>query len=523
MALEDGQRTRAGQVTRGLPLPAPTAAYEARSSRTPTCTVQWATVVSDSQVGPDWMALIEHLDLALSLLADLASKPSRQEFRQALIDAARTADRMARSASHVGWFRPLDDGGGRAADAQRAARAAQQVVPALLSALASEGERQVACDAVDVHLHTGSSAVEAFLRPPPPWRTGTDEDDLLRLFFGATMADVGPGALTGGSARLIARAGKSVQVSARSLYAALGHLLPVDAHDVPAPTGHPALVLTTPRPLSAHRAALLARGSVEDAFKRSREGCVRAIVEAMHQESDVATTHRTLVNARNGQSQVVAGDDAGLLALLTQQYLAAAEGLCGYMGRTVLRLHGIAVPENETLAPLLQRLQVLADPLANLLVEHVDVDWRNGVAHSQVRWDPTRQAAVIRGLTVSLGELKARADALFSLWHGFELGVAIAKHADTALRDSINRTAQPWDRGVILEVLASQVCAWHGLDVREVRRRGDAVTIVLSSDRPNDAAAARSAVDEVRPSTPNIRRWVLQRAEAPEVVLIDEA
>jgi len=178
------------------------------------------------------------------------------------------------------------------------------------------------------------------------------------------------------------------------------------------------------------------------------------------------------------------------------------------MAKLVLALNDLEMPEDASLTQTLQRLPK-GDRLSTLLLDAIDKDWRTGSAHAKLVWDPARQVPMIGNRPTTLLEVSAKSELLLSIWHGLELGVAVVKQSEPALARAINDLAGGWDRGVILEVLASQVSASHGLHVRHVRRAGTEVKIILTRDQPEDWRRAVAAVSEMAPKTPTITTWTL--------------
>lgn len=301
------------------------------------------------------------------------------------------------------------------------------------------------------------------------------------------------------------------------LYAQLPHLLDPEVALTDKVRVHLAAMHVRAHPLPTHAAAMAARDLVLRGLTTDMEGCLAAIGDQVSIEADMLFTHRKFVAARTALAAAEHEEDQVGPAL--DMYLTAVEGSIRRTARLVLQLLGRQIDPKTTLGQLVPVLaKESTDPMCSLLLAHINTDWRNAIAHSQVRWDPMLQKVILGDEPVEPSAVADAAEVSHELCTGFDTGLAIAlNHAGNPhVNGAVQLGHVGWEQHVMRSL------GQRGIEATEFRRYG--TTFSVRTARLTIATLRDTLVGfwEVGQGVPDLRGWRIMQDGSPDLVLDEQ-
>jgi hypothetical protein len=270
------------------------------------------------------------------------------------------------------------------------------------------------------------------------------------------------------------------------------------------------------RPLLAHEAAVHARSLLLRLLRMDEESCLSVLTKSSKVEPTMYFTHRNVV--RGTEAFHRAENPFDRLRAAIQLYNPVVEGDLRRVARTILRLLGREIPEDMTLAPLVQQLAGLIDePVAQLIASHVDLSWRNAIAHEQVWWDSEQQRAVLGEERVMLELIVLTALQVRAICDGFEAGIALA----------LNDVGNPQNQGRATEneisqsLRLSRAYGRAGIRLLGMSREGTIVRLTVDDMDVKTMSDVLGAVIVAAPNAPEITMWEIQQSKRRPALKID--
>lgn len=270
------------------------------------------------------------------------------------------------------------------------------------------------------------------------------------------------------------------------------------------------------RPFLAHEAAVHARSLLLRRLQMDEESCSSVLTKSSEVEPTMYFTHRNVV--RGTEAFHRAEDSFDQLRAAIQLYNPVMEGDLRRVARTILRLLGREISEDMTLTPLVQQLASLIDePVAQLITSHVNLSWRNAIAHEQVRWDSEQQSAVLGEEKVMLELIVLTALQVRAICDGFEAGIALA------LNEVGNppEQARAADNEISRSLHLSQVFGRSGIRLLGMRIEGTLVRLIVDDMDVTTMSDVLGAVITAAPHAPGTTMWEIKQSPRRPVLRID--
>lgn len=470
---------------------------------------QWRTVLVDA----DLVSVVAAVDVAVESLAavDHMTKAEVGRGLFGMLDGLLSAYRRAlRACTHVRRFTPPDDLAGEVAvllDLQRALRDLTHAAIDWVVAGAEVPHPSVSSELrLRVHNLLGALVRNAPGRP-------ADEDPFQRS-LGLSGAALTAGDGHSFQSRIMAAWAAQPNALDERLFTQFPHLLDPAVQLTSKVRVHAAALLAGVHCLPAHGAAVAGRDLVERALSDRRETALAAIADGANDESAMHFTHRRRIAAINAFNAASHTEDKVVPAC--DMYMAVLEGDVGRTASTVLRLLGRNVEPDTTLGRTEQDLaSETTEPMCELLRSCIDTEWRNAIAHDQVRWDARSQRMLMRGQTVTPDEVARATFLARDVCAGFETGVAVAlNHAGNPHHNPsrvVDSTA--WDSHAMREVGA------RGVSVLRYRRAGAVLQLDVAPLDLEALVTVFKAIFDVAPSIPEDLSWVVRQDGRPDIIV----
>ncbi|WP_162688554.1 MULTISPECIES: hypothetical protein [unclassified Streptomyces] len=335
-------------------------------------------------------------------------------------------------------------------------------------------------------------------------------EDLYQRTLGLSSAEIQQGEGLAGRARLAAAWSRDPNGLDRRLRQQMGHLIGGSQLLTGKLRQHLAALAVSGQPLTAHRAARLARDLVADKLMEDPQLAYAAISRHVKREPLMLSAYRGQTSAWEGYLR--ATSDEKQMRPVADLYKVVVEGDVKWTAAVVLDLLGRAIPAAHTLAAVRDSLNAEAHPLCLTLASVIRPEWRNAIAHEDYHWDPMHSTPVLGGRPVSLDELLHTARTARTVCQGFEHGVAVAyaQHAQAGHHDE----QEPNEVTRTLEML--QAIGEAGQPVLDVQRQGTCMRLEVPELSIETLRTLFRALLRASLADESIARWeVRQNADRP--------
>lgn len=469
---ETREATRA--VVRNLSLAntPPPVVFHQHDGFIPVTSAQWRTILTDAQLLEQWRQVGSTV-LELVSTACASGRSAGKKLPGLARSLHEAAHALTETMREVSWFSPP----GAAKEERRAAddlvTASLRVVRAMLACL-EQGWERAAWSAVRTRAVEAAAAcgqLEAALAGPV-----NDVEDAYEVALGLSAAELKRGSGVTGRARLAAAWARNPDGLDRRLRRQMRHLIDDSLPLTGKLRQHLAALAVSDRPLMAHRAALGARDLVTAKLTADLDRTRSVVARHVQREPLMLSAYRGQVSAWDAYRRATHEEDQ--VRPLADLYRVVLEGDVKWTAAVVLDLLGRALPARMTLATARDLLITEnAEPLCSMLASVIKPEWRNAIAHEELRWDSSHGMAVLGGQLVDLDELLNSALCARTICQGFEHGVAVSY--------AHNAQMNPWDTSELNEVARLldmlQAIGEVGQPVLDIHRRGTCVQM----DVPN--------------------------------------
>ncbi len=453
----------------------------------PVTEVQWYSVLEDADLHGAWNDLTQSLTAAANGQADA-------RHAAALVDAWR--DRC----ESLLWFRPPPRLSAEFSNATRVATAGLAAARAAICHLMENRDAGWGPDpieAVNSALHELSWEENADLRADHPQTT-------MARAFGIPLNSDAHVDLNDALSEQFRQRKVQTEECARSL---CDHLLP-SAHDyVPDPRHVLVSLMMAPRPLIAHRTALLTRDLVLCLLPLHAKLAAEAYAPLMRRANQNRFAH---AGVRQGLRALSAGDrdPDSRLYFAAYGYLDLIEVPLRLTAEALLRMQGRSGLERLSLARVAQAVASHGGALTDQLGGLLRTRWRNAIAHRDLYWDPVAEIVVFDREQVPFTEFSRTYGRAFSFHQGFEVGVALARSASADLRDAMAVAAGPRPSALRDSRIRDRL-SLHGNTFGLAQRRGSSFLLSTGALSPQTFGNLCVALLEAAGEDESIGFWVV--------------
>lgn len=386
----------------------------------PVSVAQWGTVLSDSAVIASYRRVVDRVAALSGVRGLAAGEVGGRLF--GLLDAIVAAYEQFRTAVvEVGRFDPPAELVANVDQLGALEHAMHSLVSAAITRAAEGLDDSCWPDLLSQAARCRDLVAELFAEQP---QVGAADLPFERA-LGLSTADLKAGDGMSFSSRVTAVWSRQGEVLDSRLRDRLPHLVDPQVELTNKVRVHLTALFGCVHPLPTHAAAVAGRDLVRRSLAEDPARCLAAIADQVRDEAEMLFTHRRVIAEGIAWNAAEHAEDRMGPAL--DMYLNVMEGDVRRTARLVLRLLGRDAGPELTLGPLVQQLTREADePMCSLLVAHVDRDWRNAIAHSQVHWDAVSQKAMLGTTAVDPVVVAEAARRVHDLCAGFETGVAVA-------------------------------------------------------------------------------------------------
>lgn len=309
-----------------------------------------------------------------------------------------------------------------------------------------------------------------------------------------------------------------VNAKAASLYR---HLLPPQPAYVPDPRHSLLSIAHVPRPLVAHRTAVMTRDLLLSQLPQHAALLSTACAPLAKRANYNRFANFGILQGLRALTSL-STDPETVLYLSAYGFLDLVEVPLRLIGRALLNTMGKAPPRPDTLGPLYNALASADHELTSDLAKLIHVPWRNAIAHRDLYWDAEREGIIVKNDLVELAQFAVEYRRGYSFHQGFEVGVSMARAGSIEFRESLVAAVGSLPVALVDNRIRDAFSS-SGANIRGTERSVNAMALIIDKMDILGLQKVCAGLADAIKIDDSIREWVISAPDCEPLVLSTEA